>query len=56
LGGRRELLEAVVVRVRRQAELLEVVLALGAVGGLAHLLHGGQQQADQHRDDGDHDQ
>jgi hypothetical protein len=42
--------------VQGQAELLEVVLALGAGGGLAHLLHGGQEQADQHREDGDHHQ
>jgi len=34
-----------------QAELLEVVLALRPLGGLADLLDGGQEQADQHRDD-----
>src|SRR5205823_6186666 len=33
-----------------------VVLALGPVGGLADLLDGRQQQADQHADDGDDDQ
>jgi hypothetical protein len=42
--------------VERQGELLEVVLALGAGGGLAHLLHGGQEQADEEGDDGDHHQ
>src|SRR5262249_43827392 len=36
--------------------LFEVVLALGAGGGLAHLLHRGQQQADEDGDDGDHHQ
>src|SRR5262249_16108576 len=39
-----------------QTDLLEVVLAAGAVGRLADLLDGGQEQADQHRDDGDDDQ
>ena len=36
-----------------QADLLQVVDALGAAGGLAGRLHGGQQQGDQDRDDGD---
>ena len=44
------------VVLRGQAELLEVVGALGAAGGLAGRLHGRQQQRDQHGDDGDHDQ
>ncbi len=39
-----------------QAELLEVVGALGAAGGLAGALHGRQQQGDQHGDDRDDDQ
>jgi hypothetical protein len=39
-----------------QADLLEVVGALHAVGRLAHLLHGGQEQADQDGDDGNHHQ
>ena len=43
----------VVVIVQRQAELVEVVGALGPVGRLAHLLNRGEQQRDQHRDDGD---
>jgi hypothetical protein len=38
--------------VQRDAELLEVVGALGAAGGLARRLHRGQQQGDQHPDDG----
>src|SRR5262249_60104243 len=51
---RRQPLVYVVVAVQAEADLLEVVLAAGAGGGLAHLLDGGQEQADQHRDDGDH--
>src|SRR5262245_4197923 len=39
-----------------QRDLLQVVLALRAGGSLTHLLHGGQQQADEYRDDSDHDQ
>ena len=39
-----------------QADLLEVVDALGAAGGLAGRLHRRQQQADQHGDDRDHHQ
>jgi len=42
--------------VHGEAELLQVVGATDAVGGLAHLLHGRQQQADQDRDDRDHHQ
>ena len=37
----------------RQADLLEVVGALDAAGGLAGRLHGRQQQRDQDADDGD---
>ena len=44
------------VVVQREAELHELVLALRASRGLAGLLHGGQQQRDEHRDDRDHDQ
>src|SRR5262245_49123958 len=40
----------------RQPHLLEVVLALGAVGCLAHLLDSWQQQADEDGDDSDHHQ
>ena len=39
-----------------QAELLEVVGALGATGRLAGRLHGGEEQRDQDGDDGDHDE
>src|SRR5207247_2378997 len=39
-----------------EADLLEVVGALHAAGGLAHFLHGRQQQADQNRNNGDHHQ
>src|SRR5262249_36991484 len=42
--------------VDRQAVLLQVVGALRPPGRLAALLHGGQEQADQDRDDRDHDQ
>src|SRR5262249_9499772 len=45
-------LDGVVVGVHGQADLLEVVLALGAGGRLADLLDGGHQQADQDGDDG----
>src|SRR5262249_37544967 len=44
------------VNVHCQCELLEVVLARDAVGGLAYLLHSRQQQRDQDSDDGDNDQ
>ena len=39
-----------------QADLPEVVLAGGAVGGLAHPLHGQQEHANEDGDDGDHHQ
>jgi hypothetical protein len=39
--------------VQRQADLVQVVLALEACGGLADLLDGGQEHADQDRDDRD---
>ena len=41
---------------RRQADLLEAVLALNACGGLADLLHRGQKQRDQDADDRDDNQ
>jgi len=46
--------EGVVHIVERQAHLLEVVRRLHACGGLADLLHGGDEQADEDGDDGDH--
>ena len=42
--------------VASKADLLEVILALGASSRLAHLLHGRDQESDQHRDDGDDDE
>src|SRR5262249_50550197 len=54
---RRELLIGVVEHLQGQPHLLEVVQALGAVGRLAHLLDGGEEQPDEHRDDAnDHQQ
>src|SRR5262249_41343155 len=47
---------AVVVLVYGQADLPQVRLALGPVGRLSDFLDSGQQQADQHADDGDDDQ
>src|SRR5437899_776062 len=35
---------------------MKIVLAAHAIGRLADFLHGRQQQADQHSDDGDHHQ
>src|SRR5262249_7471534 len=52
----REVLVGVVVVVQRQADLLEVVLALDTGGGLTHLLHRRHEQGDQDRDDRDHHQ
>jgi hypothetical protein len=46
----------IMVIVQGEADLLEVVDALGASGGLAGRLDGGQQQRDQHGDDRNHDQ
>jgi hypothetical protein len=42
--------------VQGEALLLEVVGVLRPGGGLADLLDGGEQQADQDRDDGDDDE
>ncbi len=39
-----------------QAELLQIVGALGSVGGLADFLHRWQQESDQDGDNGDDDQ
>src|SRR3954471_12691460 len=38
------------------SNLLQVVNAMGATRRFSHALHRGQQQRDQHADDGDHDQ
>src|SRR5262249_23670515 len=51
--GRQLALVGVVVVVHRQGHLAQVVGAGGAGGGRAHLLHSGQEQADEHGDDGD---
>ena len=53
--GRPGPVRALVV-VEGQADLLEVVLAPGTGRGLAGLLDGGEEQADQDGDDGDHHQ
>jgi hypothetical protein len=42
--------------VQGQSDLFQVVDALGSAGRLASGLHGGQQERDQYRDNGDHDQ
>ena len=44
------------VIVQGEPDLLQVVDALGTAGRLAGGLDGRQQQGDQDRDDGDHDQ
>jgi len=49
VGGRQIIVDC-------QAQLLHVVGALGASGCFSRRLHGRQQQRDQNRDDGDHDQ
>src|SRR5262249_18861967 len=52
----REAEVAIMEVVDGQSELLEVVGAFEPVGGLAHLLDGGQEQANQHGNDGNHHQ
>ena len=52
IPARQAFLDVVAV-VHRQANLLEVVLALRAGRGLADFLDGGQQQADEDGDDRD---
>ena len=54
--GRRQMLAGIVAVVRRQGDLLEVVLALGTVSRLADFLNRRDQQGDQDGDDRDHDQ
>ena len=53
---RGEVSPRVVVVMGREGQLLQVVGAAGAAGRLAGRLHGGQEQPDQDRDDGNHDQ
>src|SRR5690348_16887347 len=52
----REYAVGVVVIVDGQSELFEIVAALHAGGGLADLLHRGQQETDEDGNDGDHHQ
>jgi hypothetical protein len=42
--------------VNSQAQLLEIVAALGTAGGLAHLLNGRDEQGDEDCNNGDHHQ
>ena len=51
--ARREHALGVVIAVQRQADLLQVVLAVGASSRLAGRLDGGRTSADQEADDGD---
>jgi hypothetical protein len=44
------------VHLQSQTDLLQIILALRSATRLARRLHGGQQQGDQHADDGDHHQ
>ena len=55
-GRGRQPVEGVIAIVHGQANLLEVVFGRRAVGNLANLLHGGQQERDEHGDDGDDNQ
>ena len=48
--------QRIVIVLQGDADLLEVVAALRPPGRLAGHLHGGQQQRDQHADDGDDDE
>jgi hypothetical protein len=52
-GGRQKTVSRFVIG-DRQTHLLQVVLALGAGGGLADFLHGWQEQTDEDGDDGNH--
>jgi len=45
-----------VIALDREAELLQIIEALRAAGGLARRLDGGQEQRDQDGDDGNDDQ
>src|SRR6516225_11922016 len=52
----RDLLARIMVAVDCQADLLQVVDALGSRRRLTHFLDGGDQKCDQNRNDGDDDQ
>jgi len=56
LSADRKCLVGVMIVVQCQANLLEVVLALGAGSGFAHFLHRRNQEGDEDGDDGDHHQ
>src|SRR5262249_42875230 len=56
VAPRRDRAVGVVVVVDGEGELLEVVGAAYAAGRLAHFLDGGDEQADEDGDDGDHHQ
>src|SRR5262249_3747307 len=51
VGGRHSALVRVRTVVQSEDHLMEVVLGLGASRGVAHFLHGGQQQADEDGND-----
>ena len=53
---RRQHLPRLAKRVDRHAELPQVVRAAAAPRRLAGALHGREQETDEHRDDGDHDE
>jgi hypothetical protein len=53
IPARRERSERALIVLGRQTDLLEVVAATHAVGRFADLLDGGEQEADQHGNDGD---
>jgi hypothetical protein len=45
-----------VIRLKRDADIVQIALALDAAGGLASGLHGRHQKADENADNGDHHQ
>jgi hypothetical protein len=52
---RRKDAESVMIIMTRERQLLEVVGAAHAIGGLPYFLHGWQKEANQDGDDGDDD-
>ena len=55
-AGRLELIVRVVIHLRGQHDLLQVVRALHTAGRFTRRLNGGQEQTDQDADDRDNDQ
>jgi hypothetical protein len=51
----RKTIEDIVLVVKRQAKLLQMILALRPASGLTSLLHGGQQKRYKNGNDGNHD-